>query len=127
MKYLQLYESYKPDDIKSEIMECFYDLVEDNEFFIQIDERGTSLLGTGFDISIGYAPNEKYWSSFAYSTVKPYIDRLEQHIGDRYSVELIETVVGHSTIDMSKWVDKPDSLSTNDVIFRECKIYIVKK
>lgn len=125
MKYLKLYESFSPDDIKSEIMECFYDLVEDNEFFIEI--KHVENMYTGFEISIGYAPNDKYWSRFSYSTVKPYIDRLEQHIGDRYSIEKIETVVGHSTIDMSKWVDKSDTLSTDDNIFTECKIHIAKK
>ena len=138
MKYLKLYESYNANDIKSEIMECFYDLIDDDDFNIEIREKPNNTVyfnktqGPGFEVSINYAPNGKYWSRFKYTKIKPYIDRLEKHI-EGYSICLIETTVGHSSIDMSEWTNKSaeyiknNGLSIDDEIFTECIIYIEKK
>lgn len=135
MRYIKTYESYDIDDIKSLIMECFYDLTEDDDFRVRIDEKPHSTIyfnkrqGTGFLVSL----NKNNWNKFAYTTIEPYIERLANHIEDKYKICLIEVEVNQASIDMGEWdgrcVDyvNDHGLSVDDYIFSECIIYLEEK
>lgn len=75
---------------------------------------------------------------FAYTTIEPYIERLVNHIEDKYKICLIEVTIpnsrGQASVDMSEWLSKSKEEQENsyvgtmdDEIFSECIIYLEEK
>lgn len=101
MKIIKMFEDFSTD-IKSEIMECFYDL-EDDGYSIEIEILTLSKReishGTYYDyfpetinILVNHTVNGKF-IDFSYNEIKDYLNRLESHTGDRYK---INTIIGYS-------------------------------